>query len=125
MQNMKGSTINNYIYSYRDIIKSLIKYASMTTTKSKVINPLYIGTRLNSADFETTIYQYVDSIRILKLIKDYNKIFIFLAIVEGFSETQIAEVLQCSRQNVNKHKQLLKRQIRSKQLYDKQTTQRL
>ncbi len=90
----------------------------MTTTKSKVINPLYIGTRLNSADFETTIIHYVDSIRILKLIKDYNKIFIFLAIVEGFSETQISEVLQCSRQNVNKHKQLFKNYLRSVQRHD-------
>jgi hypothetical protein len=111
----QGVIINNYIYSYRDILKALLKYQALTVTKSKVINPLFIGSRLNSANFEDIIICYTDAIKILKSIKDYTKIFIFMAIIDGFSENQIADVMECSRQNINKHKHLFIRKIREVQ----------
>lgn len=111
--------MKNYIYSYRDILKAIIKYLCLTTTKSKVINPLYIGTRLNCASFEDTIIGYVDCINVLRNVYDKRKIFIMLAIIDGFTEKQIAQVLCCSRQNINKHKHKLINVVRSIQKYDR------
>lgn len=109
----------NYIYSYRDIIKSVIRYLSLTTTKSKLINPLFIGTRLNSADFEDAIICFWDCMAILKQVYNKKRIFIFMGLMDGYTEKQIAEVLECSRQNINWHKNNFIKEVRRIQKHGK------
>jgi hypothetical protein len=112
--------MKNYIYSYRDILKAIIKYLCLTTTKSKVINPLYIGTRLNSASFEDTIIGFVDCRRIIKQAGlPINYIFILLATLDGYTLKQMASVLGLAKSTVCYHRKRCKKLVRSIQKYDR------
>lgn len=107
------------MYSYKDIIKSLIKKLCFVPTKSKVINPTFVGNRLDCAGWEDTIINYVDTENIVSGINNITLKYILYSTAYGNTEDEIAQDLNCHQSTINRNKYKIIKELRELQLYDK------
>ena len=108
-------TIDSYIYSFKDIVRSLIGKLCFANTKSKIINPNIISTGMNCAGWEDSVISWCDAEYIVNLIYDTEKQYIIYATVNDYTEEEIAQELCCNQSTINRNKHKIESLLRSLQ----------
>jgi len=95
---------------YSKIIKAISDYIQYCPASSHRLNSTYTkGSGTYEADFEDIIINWVDALADIKKIKSQTKKLCLFYVSLGYTQYQIAEILQISRSAVYQNIRWLKR----------------